>query len=261
MFFVLSKVFWFFARPLNALLLMALTGWLLSRWRWPRTGRAMVVAAAVAIPAFGLTQLPDLLLFQLERRVATAALPPEPRGIIVLGGGLSAESAGQRDGYHFGEASDRLIKGLELKRQFPQARLIFTGGLSDIIGQGVPETGAARHAIRALYGDDRGVEFESRSRNTWENAVFVERMTGGDAAGPWLLVTSAFHMPRSLGCFRKVGLTVVPVPTDYRADVMRFPWVTGDIANQFLKMNVLVKELFGLLAYRLTGRIDALLPG
>lgn len=56
-------------------------------------------------------------------------------------------------------------------------------------------------------------------------------------------------------------MDVVAVPTDFRADVLRFPWFTGDVANQFLKMNVLVKELLGLLAYRLTGKIGELLPG
>lgn len=261
MFFLLSKIVWLFARPLNALLALALLGGLLGRLGWKRTARGALVFSSVAIAAFGLTQLPDLLLYQLETRIAAAPLPPDPAGIIVLGGGLSAESAARPDDYHFGEASDRLVKGLELKRRFPRARLVFTGGLSAILQQGVPETSAASHAVRALYGDDRGMEFEPVSRNTWENAVNVHRMIGGETGAPWLLVTSAFHMPRSIGCFRKVGMDVVAVPTDFRADVLRFPWFTGDVANQFLKMNVLVKELLGLLAYRLTGKIGELLPG
>ena len=101
---------------------------------------------------------------------------------------------------------------------------------------------------------------KSASRNTWENALFVSRLVGGNNKRPWILVTSAFHMPRALGCFRRVGMNVVAAPADFRADRLRFPWLTGAMANQFLKMNILAKELLGLLAYRLTGRIGTLLP-
>lgn len=260
MFFLLSKIFWVVARPLNALFLLGLVAAVLARLGWRRTGRSLLVAVAIAFAAIGFTQLPDYLLYRLEVHALAPGLPSDPAGIVVLGGGLASESAAEPDGYHLGEASDRLVRGLELKRLYPQARLIYSGGLSSLTGQGLPETEAARHVVTALYGDLRGIEFESLSRNTWENARRVAALAGVAQGGKWLLVTSAFHMPRALGCFRAIGMDVVAVPTDYRADPLRFPFLTGDMASQFLKMNILVKELIGLAAYRLTGRIDALLP-
>ena len=104
------------------------------------------------------------------------------------------------------------------------------------------------------------MELESRSRTTWENAVEVAAMLGEDRTRPHLLVTSAFHMPRAIGCFRKNGVNVIPVPTDYRAETVRFPFVTDEMPNQFLKASLLMKEYFGLAAYYATGRTDALLP-
>ena len=61
-------------------------------------------------------------------------------------------------------------------------------------------------------------------------------------------------MPRSLDCFRANGIEALPAPTDYRADPIRFPFLTGDTAGQFFKMSTFIKELIGMTAYRLTGR-------
>jgi len=260
MFYVLSKAFWVLARPLNALFLLALLGGLFALFGWKRTARTAFAVSALGFAAIGFTQLPDFLLLKLETVVATAPLPATPAGIVVLGGGLAAESAAMPTGHHFGEASDRIVKGLELHRLYPQARFVFSGGLSDLLGRGEPETSAAASAIRALYGDERGVEFEDRSRSTWENAVETAKLAGPGGSGQWLLVTSAFHMPRALGSFRAAGMDVVPVPTDFRADPLRPPFLVGDMAGQFLKMNILVKELFGLAAYRMTGRTPQFLP-
>ena len=260
MFFIASKLFWFFTRPLNALFLLALLAGLLALIGRRRLVGWLFALSALAFAALGFTQLPDLLIYRLETHVVAREMPPDPAGIIVLGGGLAAESAAVTGGYHLGEAADRLIKGLELKRHYPAARLIYSGGLSTLLQQGVPETSAARSLVEALYGDTRGIEFESKSRNTWENAVFTARMAGADDKRPWLLVTSAFHMPRALGCFRAAGMNVIPVPTDYRADPFLAPYVTGNMAGQFLKTSIVVKEWIGLLAYWLTGRIETLLP-
>jgi len=255
MFFIASKIFWVFARPLNALFVLALLAGLLALSGRRRAAGWLFALSAIAFALIGFTQLPDLLLYRLERQIVQPELPPDPAGIVVLGGGLYSESAARNGDYHLGEASDRIVRGLELKRHYPQSRLIYSGGLSALLQQGVPETSAARHLVEALYGDTRGIEFEAKSRNTWENAVYVSQLAAAEKTRPWLLVTSAFHMERSLGCFRKVGMNVIPVATDFRADPLRFPYLSGDMAGQFLKMNVLVKEMIGLLAYRLTGRM------
>ncbi len=261
MFFILSKLFWAVARPLNILFLLALAAWLAARFGWHRPAFFLMPAIAISVALIGFTQLPDFLLLRLENRIADAPLDVEPYGIIVLGGGLGATSALRPDDYHLGEAADRLVKGLELKRRFPAARLIYSGGRSTIDQQGLPEARAAQRMIVALYGDDHGVEFEPNAKNTWENADFTARLAGSDAARPWLLVTSAFHMPRALGCFRQARMNVAPASTDFRADELKFPYLESNMAGQFLKMSIFVKEIVGLAAYRATGKIPALLPG
>ena len=260
MFFIASKIFWALARPLNVLFLLALVASLFAMAGRRRLAAILIALCAFLFAAIGFTQLPDFLLYQLETHAAQPALPPDPAGIIVLGGGLSAESAARPDSYRMSASADRLIRGLELKRRFPDTRLIYSGGLATLLQQGRPETQAARQIIEALYGDTRGVEFEAKSRNTWENAVFVARMAGADRSRPWILVTSAFHMPRALGCFREAGMNVIAAPADFRAAPLRFPFLTGDSAGQFKMMSILVKEWIGLVAYHLTGRTTEWLP-
>ncbi|MCG6858675.1 MAG: YdcF family protein [Salaquimonas sp.] len=255
MFFAASKIFWVFARPLNALFLLSLLAGALALFGRRRFAGWLFALCAALFALIGFTQLPDALLYRLEISVTAQPLKQDPYGIIVLGGGLAAESAAQSDDYHLGEAADRIVKGLELKRRFPGARMIYSGGENSLLQQNLPEAQAARRMIEALYGTTDGVEFEYRSRNTWENAVYTAALVGDDKSYPWLLVTSAFHMKRALGCFRKVGMNVIPVPTDFRADPLRFPWLTGDMAGQFLKMNILAKEWIGLFAYRLAGHL------
>jgi uncharacterized SAM-binding protein YcdF (DUF218 family) len=259
-FFLLSKLFWAVARPLNFLFFLTLAALLAGRLGWRRLQRIGLVASASLFVLFGFTQFTDYLLYKLETIVPAAELPAEPAGIIILGGGLGTKSESGGVGYHLGEAADRLVKGLELHRQFPQARFIYSGGSGTLISDELPETTGAADMVKALYGDDRGMELESRSRTTYENAVEVAAMLGEEKTRPYLLVTSAFHMSRAIGCFRKAGINVIAAPTDYRAEPLQFPWIMDETPIQFLKASLLVKEFAGLLAYYVTGRTDELLP-
>jgi uncharacterized SAM-binding protein YcdF (DUF218 family) len=257
MFFFLSKLFWVVARPLNFLFFLALAGMIAGMFGF-RKIRTLALALSIgSFVLFGFTQFTDYLLHRLETAVPAGQIPADPAAIIVLGGGIIPQSGA--NGFELGEASDRLVKGLELKRLHPQARLIFTGGNGTLLVSQLPESAGALAMVRALHGDDRGMELESRSRTTFENAAGVRKMLGANP-GPLLLVTSGFHMPRALGCFRQLGMDVIPVPADFRADVPSFPYLTDETPNQFLKLSVLVKEFLGLAGYYLTGRTNALLP-
>ncbi len=260
MFFILSKLFWVVARPLNFLFFLTIAALLAGRFGLVSLRRIGLVASAALFFIFGFTQFTDYLLLKLETVVPVAEIPGNPAGIIILGGGIGTKSASGGIGYHLGEASDRLVKGLELRQQFPNVRFIYSGGSGTLISDELPETVGAAEMVRAIFGDDRGMELEDKSRTTHENAIEVAKMLGSDKGKPWLLVTSAFHMSRAVGCFRKVGINVVPVPTDFRSEPLQFPWIMDETPIQFLKASLLVKEYVGLAAYYLTGRTDALLP-
>ena len=101
---------------------------------------------------------------------------------------------------------------------------------------------------------------ETQSRNTFENAVYTKQLMNPDSDDVWLLVTSAFHMPRSVGIFRAIGWDVVLWPVDYQT-TGQFEWEPGiDIAAGLHNINVASREMIGLAAYWLMGRTSALFP-
>jgi uncharacterized SAM-binding protein YcdF (DUF218 family) len=105
------------------------------------------------------------------------------------------------------------------------------------------------------------IVFERNSRNTWENAVDARALAAPQPGETWLLVTSAFHMPRAVGCFRRAGWTVTPFPVDYRADPAEWPSLLRPPARRFAELGLATRETLGLVAYRLLGYTDALWPG
>ncbi len=152
---------------------------------------------------------------------------------------------------------------IALARRYPEAKIIFTGGAADVLETTAePEAAAIKARIGAYGLDPSRILFDDKSRNTHENALFTYDLLKPQPGETFLLVTSAFHMPRSMGVFRQAGFNVRAFPVDYRtagrADVLRFspPWARG-----LRTTDIAAKEWLGLLVYRLTGRTDALFPG
>jgi uncharacterized SAM-binding protein YcdF (DUF218 family) len=260
MFFTASKIFWLFASPLHLALILLVAGLLLSR-RW-RHGRAWALGAAAALLLVVFTPVSALLLRPLEDRFPTrSAIMPPPKGIIVLGGALDERVSAARDQVALNEAGERMTAGATLARLYPQAILVFSGGSGALIDNSAKEADAARRLWRELGVPDSQMVFEDRSRNTFENAAFTKKLVDPKPGETWLLVTSAYHMPRSIGIFRAQGMNPVAFPVDYRTFGNAEDWkppADGSLAIR--NFETAVREWIGLLAYRLTGKSDALLP-
>lgn len=259
LFFVVAKLVWTLAQPsswLLGLLVVALA--LAVRGRW-RAARGWLGAGTAALVLLGLLPLGAPVIRPLESRFPAAPEVAAPAGIVVLGGGEDAALTAETGIVQVNEGGDRLLAGLMLARRYPEARLIFTGGSARLAGGGVPGADAAGRLFEAVGLPPERVTLEGRSRNTAENARLTAELVGDPAEGPWLLVTSAFHMPRSVGAFCAAGWRgIVPYPVDHRPPMrMRPGW---DLAGHLGQLETAVKEWIGLLAYRVTGRSDALLP-
>jgi uncharacterized SAM-binding protein YcdF (DUF218 family) len=152
-----------------------------------------------------------------------------------------------------------------LARRFPDAKIAFSGGDPSIIYHAGTEAEGAEALLTALGVARDRLILEAKSRDTYENAKFLkDELARQGEIGPgkrWLLITSAYHMPRAMGAFRKAGFDVEPWPVDYRtrgeADLLR-PF---DRAGEGLRrVDIAAREWVGLLAYWLRGRSDALFP-
>lgn len=257
LFFVASKLVWGVLRP-DSWIVIGLALVCLGLWR----GRARLAAWAGGVTFLWVLVLAILPLGDLAIRPLERAYPPDPSvatvtGIIVLGGGEEASASAAWERPQLGEGGDRFTAALALARRYPAARVVFTGGsglLRDAAGDGLVGADVARafFAAQGLSGDR--VLYEDRSRNTVENARFTRAMLDPQPDEVWLLVTSAYHMPRAMESFRMAGWSgIVAYPVDFRSrGVAR--GIGWDLAENLRTLNVAVREWVGIAAYRLAGR-------
>lgn len=263
MFFVVSKVVFFLITPSNLLIFLSLAGViLLAATRLRRTGTALAVVGTVGLLLAGMFPLSEIALLPLEQRFPQYPLDgPAPTGIIMLGGGIEAGLSEARDQVVVNDAGERPIYFADLARRYPQARLVFSGG-SGFIGGGISEADIVSRQADTIGLPRSRVILENRSRNTHENATFSAALVHPRPGERWLLLTSAWHMPRAIGCFRQAGFTVEAFPVDYRTkgwgDLLHFHGFSSDGLLQF---DLAMKEWIGLVAYRLAGYIPDWLPG
>ena len=237
-----SKVFWLLAAPTNALVLISAIAafWAVLHRSNCVTWLAVAVACGLVIGTF--TPIGLALTVPLEYRFAFS--PPDSQapldGIILLsGGGLGGIDAVST-----------------LSQDFPKARLIFSGFSA------TDEDDKYRLKIFAVLGGDPArIYIESRPRTTSEDALYTAAVLKPQPSERWLLVTSALHMPRAVGCFRTAGLQVEPYPVEFKT-ARSHPFVVFAPGSEALnQLDRAAKEWIGLAAYRLMGKTDALFPG
>ena len=262
MFFYLAKSLWFLVQP-SALIIIGLASglWLLARNRLAAARAAFTCALLIGLAAA--SPLPNILALPLEQRFprADVASGPPVTGIVVLGGAEDAPIALHRHAHALNDSAERITEALALALRLPQARVVFTGGSGFLIPGGATEAEAVRQMLLGMGLQASRLTLEERARDTWENAVFTRDLVKPQPGERWLLVTSAWHMPRAMGVFRKAGFPVEPWPVDYRtigpADAWHF---FGSPADGLRRLELELKEYVGLVAYWLQGRSSSLFP-
>lgn len=263
MFFTLSKVFWIVAEPGNALTLLLLIGAALSFARRPvlaLSGRGLVLAVALAMLAVALTPLSLWVARPLENRFPTPALPERVDGIIMLGGAVNPILSTDRHEASVNDAAERIFAFVDLARRYPQAKLVFSGGSGSLLRQDLKEDASLRQALEEVGFDPNRVMFENQSRNTWENAVNSKVLAVPRPGETWILVTSAMHMPRSVGIFRQVDWPVLPYPVDYRTVSRGQGGLAIAFDGRLTLLTLAVREWIGLVVYRCTRQSADLFP-
>lgn len=241
-------------QPSNLLLFLLATAMLFG-WRWLSLLLLAVLVVVATLPV-------GLWLAQpLETRFPRPAdLPETVAGIIVLGGPQEAWITEARGVLATSEAAERLIEAAALSQRYPDTALVFSGGDGSLGGARGSESSVNRRFVELMGIDESRVVYENRSRNTWENALFTRELMQPEPDQTWLLVTSAAHMPRSIGIFRKIGWEVLPFPVDYETSG-GLEWPSRlEVSQRLLELDAAAREWLGLLAYYLMGRTSNVLP-
>lgn len=262
MFFYLSKILWFFIQPLNLSIFLLLAGVIAAIFGRRKLAASGTVFAFMILALSAWTSVGAMMLNPLEERFARASLPEKVDGIVVLGGGFEGAINLVRGGYELNASGDRMVETAVLARRFPEARIVVSGGTGELILDGEGDATTAPRLLNALGVSADRLILENKSRNTYENAVFTREMVAPKPGETWLLVTSAFHMPRAKALFDKAGFATVPWPVDYRTSGREGVGLFRDNAADSLQATTMaIREWIGLFAYWLSGRINEPFPG
>ena len=247
-----TQALWLLFKPTHLLLYGLIAGWIL--WRW-RGSSGLLSVSVLALAGCAILPVAGLLTVPLEQRFPRPDNLGDVDGIVVLAGSERAELSQAVGEPQFDRYTDRITTFLLLARRYPNARLVHSGAGTDAQSS---QSDVARELILGVGIDPRRVVFEDRSRNTAESARLTVDMLRPSPDERWLLVTSAVHMPRSIGVFRAAGWEVIPYPTDYKyVEMLGWNSLTTNMAH----LDMAIHEWIGLVYYRLRGFTAVLYPG
>jgi uncharacterized SAM-binding protein YcdF (DUF218 family) len=256
MFFVLSKSLSFLEQPLNWVFTLMLLATLLAYGRRVTLARRLYVCGAAIIVMTGVVAAPEVLIKKLEDAYPREAIDISScEGAIVLGGAFdSGLRSLERNQVLLSGAGERVTTAVALARLYPKLKILHVGYSGALDERGWSEAERA-----ARFFDEQGVApgrvlYENQSRDTYENATLSRQVEGVDATKPWLLITSARHMPRAMAAFRKAGWNVVAWPVDY-ATGHSVNYLDFSVLGGASRWQTVLHELLGLALYRVTGRV------
>ena len=262
--FFVSKLLWVLLRPSTFVVLVGCLGVLLARagrsrpflarqgWRLTALSLGFLLSCLV-LP------IDQWLLTPLENRFPSPPAPAHVDGIITLGGAVDPFLTARHHMPALNEAAERMTSFVGLANKYPGARLAFAGGSGVLGSTGLTESDVAA-ALFTELGLLRPIIYDRDSRTTQENAVLLKEAVGPRPGETWLLITSASHMPRAVGMFRRAGWPVIPWPVGYKASVPAPFSFQPSLPDRLGSIDTAVHEWLGLVAYRLLGRTDTLFP-
>ncbi|HEX5697145.1 MAG TPA: YdcF family protein [Rhodoferax sp.] len=254
--FIAAKLLAFLTQP-PAWVAMLMVGAMLCLRRRPKMSQGLGWTAITLLLLIGWEPLPDALLRRLESR--HPALPAATdlkayAGVVVLGGALEPAYVWTQPGQSaLNDAAERMTEVLPLLRRQPGLRVLFTGGEGELFGTSLSEAARAEQFFTSQGIPAQQLLYESASRTTFENALLGKTVPGVNPAQPWLLLTSAWHMPRAMATFSKTGWKVTAYPVDFRTG-QHTPWTQYSMDKGARKWKLALHEWLGLLAYRLSDK-------
>jgi uncharacterized SAM-binding protein YcdF (DUF218 family) len=257
-----SNLFTAIADPAGLLLLMLAGGTVLLWTRWRRAGRRLVLLSTVAFVAVAVLPLRTWLILPLENRFPIPVLPDRVDGIVVLGGAQNLTITATRHQPTLNDNAERVTAFAALAHSYPEARLVVAGGYRGTSPPAVREGEVTAAIVASLGVAPERLIVDDSSRNTWDNATYALRRAVPAPGETWLLITSARHMPRAVGTFRRAGWAdIVPYPVDFTTVPDPRPSLRFGLESGIDALQQGQYEWIALVTYRVLGRTASLFPG
>lgn len=226
--------------------------------------KTLILSTILSVIILVITIFPigSWLVYPLEKRfLPPENLPESVDGIIMLAGPENILKTAAWQQVELGDGAERYLAFIRLIRIYPEAKAVFTGGSGDLMHQNLKSTLTAKLLLKEQGLDISKIIFESNSRNTYENAIFTQSIIKPLPEEKWMLITSAAHMPRSVGIFSKIGWKIIPFPVDHQTDRTNLFQLTMSFSGNLNQLKNAIREWTGLVAYYITGKTDCLFPG
>jgi len=260
MFFTLSKIIWFIISPLSFIWLLIGAGLVLSRFNKTKSfGKYALTTGTILFVTLGFFPIGYNLQSYLEHEAtqihADNINPQDYAGIVILGGCMDAHLSHIYNTAIINGSCERILDGIKLHKKFPELPMIYSGGSGSVHNQSQKGADAAKRLMQDMGVNTQNIRFERASKNTYENMLLSKNMTKKDNQKPWLLITSALHMPRASRVFCHGGWNIQPYPVDYNTRKERV-WNTISPLHNFQYLTQATKEIVGIVAYGVTGKLS-----
>ncbi|UXX78054.1 YdcF family protein [Reichenbachiella carrageenanivorans] len=251
MFFILSKIIYWLIMPVSLIAWVAIGSLVVKQKKY----RQLLHTSAVFLLLFFTNPLLSILIINSwePEAIPYNQLDGHYRYGVVLSG-ITNPDRPPFDRVQFNKGSDRIVHAIDLYQKGIIDQIVITGGTAAITFEGHKESHALRGFALSCGIPETDINIEDQARNTRENAIYTADLLK-QTQDEILLITSAFHMYRSKKCFKKVGLHVVPFPTDHYGRSLRYTPEELIIPslNALNVWTTLTKEWVGILAYKLAG--------
>jgi uncharacterized SAM-binding protein YcdF (DUF218 family) len=254
MFFILSKILFIFIQPINWVIGLMLFALLTKK---PQRKKRALIWATILFLFFTNRLIFNQFAKAWERKTITTDQIQQPYDIgILLGGYSNSQIRPNHDRFNFSNRGNRFMNAYQLYKTGKVKKLLLTGGSGDILQKNPSEGEEMRKFLLNIGVPESDIIVEGGSRNTWENAVFSKQIL--DEIHPnerYLLITSAWHMRRSIGCFEKAGVVFTPFSVDFLSERDRWAPENCLVPDRigFYLWEMMIKEWVGCIMYRLKG--------
>ncbi len=254
-FFYFSKKLWLYFNPVNILLYLLFIGIIFNFTK----KKLYKIVNIIILILFILVILPTgkYFIWKLEGSYSIPrTFSEDVDGILILGGGMNEFLTYQYDQINLNDNVDRLTESIYLMKKFPNAKVIFSGGVGTFSKSKLSGADVAKMFYKRMGINIENIIFEDKSRNTYENFLFSKKFIDINENKNWLLVTSASHMRRAMNVAEKLNLNFKAYPVDFklRKEFKTNEWYTPKYPSNIKYFHLATHELVGLIVYYLTGK-------
>lgn len=256
-----SDLIWFLLQPSSLIFWLLVLGFLCLVFRWYALGRFLMGFSLILAVLPSVLPIMEWAAQPLENHSQQPnPLPENVDGILVLGGSVDWAISQSRNEMNLLQNGERMFAVANLVKRYPSARLVFTGLFKEVIPNEFSGLAQSHTFLSGPEYTNRSITFIGAARSTYEEAILSIQAIQPAAGQRWLLVTSAYHMPRAIGVFKSQGWNLIPYPVDFRSprDIQLKPRL--NVFGRLVELDDIVREWGALIMYQRLGRIENILP-